>query len=47
MVSVKDYADQKDAALNTSVRLHADKKAAAANQYADEKANAPRQYANE
>ena len=46
-VIVKEYADRKDTALNTALRLYADQKLAVARQYADEKANAAKQYANE
>ena len=46
-VIVKEYADRKDAALNTGLRLYTDQKTAAARQYTDEKSNAAKQYADE
>ena len=46
-VIVKDYADRRVAAINTSLRSYTDQKTAAARQYTDEKSNAPKQYADE
>src|SRR5688572_5339784 len=46
-VIVKDYADRRVAALNTSLRSYTDQKTAAARQYTDEKSNAAKQYADE
>jgi len=46
-VIVKDYADRRVAAINTSLRSYTDQKTAAARQYTDEKSNAAKQYADE
>src|ERR1043165_7461966 len=46
-VIVKEYADRKDAALNTALRSYTDQKTAAVRQYTDEKSNAAKQYADE
>src|ERR1043165_997734 len=46
-IIVKEYADRKDAVLNTALRSYTDQKTAAVRQYTDEKSNAAKQYADE